>query len=50
MKELRAKGARFSAGVTDEGYGLVTMLDVPGADPMQLYEPRHEIAYTLTAV
>jgi catechol 2,3-dioxygenase-like lactoylglutathione lyase family enzyme len=47
MQELRAKGATFSAGIRDEGYGLVTMLDVPGADPIQLYEPRHELAYRL---
>jgi hypothetical protein len=49
MDELRAKGATFVSGVTDEGYGLVTMLEVPGADPIMLYEPRHEIAYELGA-
>jgi catechol 2,3-dioxygenase-like lactoylglutathione lyase family enzyme len=47
MEELRARGASFSNGVSDQGYGLVTMMDVPGADPIQLYEPRHELAYTL---
>jgi catechol 2,3-dioxygenase-like lactoylglutathione lyase family enzyme len=47
VQELEAKGATFSAGVTDEGYGLVAMVDVPGADPIQLYQPRHEVAYTL---
>jgi len=47
MQELGAKGATFSDGIRDEGYGLVTMLDVPGADPIQLYEPRHELAYRL---
>ena len=47
MEELRAKGATFSGDVSDQGYGLVTMLEVPGADPIQLYEPRHELAYTL---
>jgi predicted enzyme related to lactoylglutathione lyase len=45
--ELERKGATFSAPITDEGYGLVTMLDVPGADAIQLYEPRHTVAYTL---
>ena len=43
--ELAAKGATFGAPVTDEGYGLVTMVDVPGADPIQLYQPRHTTAY-----
>jgi catechol 2,3-dioxygenase-like lactoylglutathione lyase family enzyme len=45
--ELSAKGATFSTPVTDEGYGLVTMLEVPGADPIQLYQPRHTTAYDL---
>lgn len=45
--ELEAKGATFSSGVTDEGFGLITMLDVPGADPIMLYQPKHEIAYPL---
>lgn len=45
--ELEAKGATFSAPITDEGYGLVTMVDVPGADPIQLYQPKHALAYDL---
>ena len=45
--ELEAKGARFSSDILDRGFGLTTMLDVPGADPIMLYEPRHAIAYTL---
>jgi predicted enzyme related to lactoylglutathione lyase len=45
--ELEAKGATFSAPITDEGYGLVTKLDVPGAEPIQLYQPRHALAYDL---
>ena len=47
MRELRAKGATFVGDARDEGYGLVAMLEVPGADPIQLYEPRHEVAYRL---
>ncbi len=47
MQELTAKGPTFSAPVTDEGYGLITLIDVPGADPIMLYEPRHEVAYTM---
>lgn len=45
--ELEAKGATVSARVTDEGYGLVTTLDVPGADPVVLYQPKHPTAYNL---
>lgn len=47
MRDLREKGATFSTDVRDEGYGLVATLDVPGTDPIELYEPRHEVAYRL---
>jgi catechol 2,3-dioxygenase-like lactoylglutathione lyase family enzyme len=47
MADLRAKGAEFSGEVEDHGYGLVAMLRIPGADDVQLYEPRHPAAYGL---
>ncbi len=47
VAELTAKGATFSGPVTDHGYGLVTMLQVPGAGEMQVYQPRHTTAYDL---
>jgi catechol 2,3-dioxygenase-like lactoylglutathione lyase family enzyme len=45
--ELEGKGATFSGEIVDRGFGLTTMLDVPGADPMMLYQPKHPVAYTL---
>ena len=45
--ELEGKGATFSSPITDQGFGLTTTLDVPGADPIMLYQPRHTTAYTL---
>lgn len=47
MRELAARGATFSGSVEDHGYGLVVMMNVPGADDIQLYEPRHPTAYNL---
>jgi catechol 2,3-dioxygenase-like lactoylglutathione lyase family enzyme len=44
--ELEAKGVT-SSPTTDEGWGLVTRMDVPGADPIVLYQPRHRTAYNL---
>jgi catechol 2,3-dioxygenase-like lactoylglutathione lyase family enzyme len=35
------------AGTGDHGYGIVAMLTVPGADDVQLYQPRHRTAYEL---
>lgn len=47
VAELRAKGADFKGEIEDHGYGLVIQLVVPGAGEIQLYEPRHPIAYDL---
>lgn len=43
--ELEAKGARFTGEVEDHGFGLISMVEVPGADPLMIYQPRHETAY-----
>ena len=45
--DLEAKGAMLSSPIVDRGFGLTTMLDVPGADPILLYEPRHATAFDL---
>lgn len=45
--ELRAKGAVVADEILDEGFGLTTKIQVPGAGEMTLYEPRHDIAYDL---
>ncbi len=47
LAELEGRGARFDGEVVDEGWGLRASMLVPGADPIGLYEPRHEVAYTL---
>lgn len=47
VAELTAKGASFSRGVRDDGFGRTTALVVPGAAEMILYEPRHPTAYDL---
>jgi len=38
---LGAKGVRFSGAVTDEGWGLLTAIELPGGGQLGLYEPRH---------
>ena len=47
VDDLASKGVRTVDEVTDEGFGLVVHIDVPGAGTMQLYEPRHKIAHSL---
>ncbi|TWP52686.1 extradiol dioxygenase [Lentzea tibetensis] len=39
--ELQTKGVEFVEPVTDQGWGLVTRLKVPGGGDIGLYEPRH---------
>lgn len=45
--ELEAKGATFDGDVVDQGWGLVATMQVPGADAISLYEPRHPVAYSV---
>jgi catechol 2,3-dioxygenase-like lactoylglutathione lyase family enzyme len=45
--ELEAKGATFEGDISDQGWGLVSVMNVPGADPINIYQPRHQVAYDL---
>lgn len=47
MSELKAKGVEFPGEVSDQGWGTVTTLRVPGAGEVGLYQPRHPVAYNL---
>ncbi len=42
--ELQAKGVEFTGPVSDEGFGLMTAMKVPGGGELGLYEPRHPTA------
>ena len=44
VAELSARGVEFEGGVSDEGWGRVTHLLVPGFGLLGLYEPRHPVA------
>ena len=47
VAELAAKGAEFTGGITDRGFGLTTTLRVPGGGEMMLYQPHHPAAHGL---
>jgi predicted enzyme related to lactoylglutathione lyase len=47
VAELAGKGAEFTGGITDRGFGLTTTLCVPGAGEMMLYQPLHPAAHSL---
>jgi catechol 2,3-dioxygenase-like lactoylglutathione lyase family enzyme len=40
VAELEAKGVEFAAPVSDEGFGLMTSMRLPGGGELGLYEPR----------
>jgi predicted enzyme related to lactoylglutathione lyase len=46
IRDLRAKGIDVQGEPTDEGYGIIVMLNLPGGVQVQLYEPRHPMAIT----
>lgn len=47
VAELREKGVEVAEEIVDEGFGLTTMITVPGAGQMMLYEARHDLAHAL---
>jgi predicted enzyme related to lactoylglutathione lyase len=44
VKELEGKGVELTGPVSDEGFGLMTAMKVPGGGEIGLYEPRHPTA------
>jgi catechol 2,3-dioxygenase-like lactoylglutathione lyase family enzyme len=47
VSDLQAHGVEFTTPVEDQGFGLITMLRVPGAGELGLYEPKHRTGYDL---
>jgi catechol 2,3-dioxygenase-like lactoylglutathione lyase family enzyme len=41
VEDLKGKGVEFSGPISDEGFGLMTAMKVPGGGEIGLYEPRH---------
>ena len=41
---LTGKGVEFTRPVSDEGFGLMTAIKLPGGGELGLYEPRHPTA------
>ena len=41
VAQLRAKGVEFTRAISDEGWGRLTAMRVPGGGELALYEPRH---------
>ena len=44
VRDLEHKGVEFARPVSDEGFGLLTAIRMPGGGELGLYEPRHPTA------
>ena len=44
VRELEGKGVQFAGPVSDQGFGLMTRIKLPGGGELGLYEPRHPTA------
>jgi catechol 2,3-dioxygenase-like lactoylglutathione lyase family enzyme len=42
VADLKQRGAEFADEISDEGFGRLINLKVPGADVIGLYEPKHK--------
>ena len=47
LGELAEKGIETSSKVSDEGWGRLASIRLPGGSELPLYEPRHPVAYNL---
>ncbi len=49
VEELGAKGVEFASPVTDQGWGRLTSIRLPGGGELGIYQPRHRTAHELTS-
>lgn len=47
VRDLRSKGVEFTQEITEERWGRVTRLRLPGGSEVGMYEPRHPRATEL---
>jgi hypothetical protein len=45
VRDLRARGLAVHGEPEDHGYGVVVMVTLPGGVQVQVYEPRHPLAF-----
>jgi predicted enzyme related to lactoylglutathione lyase len=44
VRELEGKGVQFAGPVTEQGFGLMTRILLPGGGELGLYQPQHPTA------
>ena len=48
VDELRANGVEILRPISDQGWGRVTFIRIPGDIELGLYEPRHKLAVSVS--
>jgi predicted enzyme related to lactoylglutathione lyase len=43
LERLRVRGVEVAAEPSDEGWGVLAQIEVPGFGPLGVYEPRHPV-------
>jgi catechol 2,3-dioxygenase-like lactoylglutathione lyase family enzyme len=43
LQELRERGVTIASEASDQGWGVLASIEVPGFGPLGLYEPRHPV-------
>jgi catechol 2,3-dioxygenase-like lactoylglutathione lyase family enzyme len=43
LEQLRERGVTIAAEASDQGWGVLASIEVPGFGPLGLYEPRHPV-------
>jgi catechol 2,3-dioxygenase-like lactoylglutathione lyase family enzyme len=43
LARLRERGVTVTSEASDQGWGVLAAIDVPGFGPLGLYEPRHPV-------
>ncbi len=41
VADLKSRGVKFTSGITDEGWGMLTHFRMPGNMQVELYEPKY---------
>jgi len=49
VDELRAQGVEILHPISDQGWGRVTSIRIPGEIELGLYEPRHKLAVSVSS-
>jgi len=47
LDKLKAKGVKVVQEVTDQGWGLLATIMIPGGDEFGIYQPKHPMAINL---